>query len=85
MHWSHIGLYLLVVAIEQIPRTSPFKSNPWTIFTSIPTKPEKNGILYVALSRVKSLVDLQILEPLSHIVLKYFQPRNVHLVEDKHL
>jgi hypothetical protein len=40
-------------------------------------------MLYVALSQVKRLVDLQVLEPLSHnIVLKYFQLLgNVHLAK----
>jgi hypothetical protein len=42
-------------------------------------------MLYVALSQVKHLIDLQVLEPMSHNVLKYFQPENVHLTEDKHL
>ncbi len=42
-------------------------------------------MLYVALSRVKHLTDLQVLEPLSHSVLKHFQPGNVHLVKDTHL
>jgi hypothetical protein len=42
-------------------------------------------MLYVALSQVKHLIDLQVLEPLSHSVLEYFQPRNVHLAEDIHL
>ncbi len=43
---------------------------------------KKNGTLYVALSRMKHLVDLQVFESLSHIVLKYFQLGNVHLTED---
>jgi hypothetical protein len=40
-------------------------------------------MLYVALSQVKCLVDLQVFEPLSHnIVFKYFQlPGNVHLAK----
>jgi hypothetical protein len=34
---------------------------------------------------MKHFVDLQVLKPLSHIVLKDFQPRNVHLIENTHL
>jgi hypothetical protein len=43
---------------------------------------KKNDTLYVALSQVKHLIDLQVLEPLSHSFLKYFQPRKAHLIED---
>ncbi len=39
-------------------------------------------MLYVALTQAKHFVDLQILKPLSDIVLKYFQPGNVHLAKD---
>jgi hypothetical protein len=42
-------------------------------------------MLYVALSRVKYLIGLQVLEPLSHNVLKYFQSINAHLAEDTRL
>jgi ATP-dependent exoDNAse (exonuclease V) alpha subunit len=85
MHWSHIGLYFLVVPIEQIPIVLAFvltinKCQGLTLSRVIlgpflhpyQQNPKKIGTLYVALSRVKSLVDLQVLEPLSHIVLKIF-------------
>jgi hypothetical protein len=68
-----------------MPRTNPFKSNPWTALTSISTKPQKNGTLYVVISRVIHLVDLQVLESLSHIVLKYFEIRNVQFTKTTHL
>jgi len=42
-------------------------------------------MLYVALSQVKHLIDSQVLEPLSHSVIEYFQSGNVHLAEDTHL
>jgi len=42
---------------------------------------KKDNMLYVTLSQVKHLIDLQVLEPLSYSVLKYFQPRNVHLAK----
>jgi hypothetical protein len=46
---------------------------------------KKNDRLYVALSQVKHLIDLQVFKPLSHSVLKYFQLRNNHFAEDTHL
>jgi hypothetical protein len=44
----------------------------------------ENNMLYVALSWIKCLVDLQVLEPLSHIVLRYF-PWIVQLTKDTRL
>ncbi len=34
---------------------------------------------------MKCLIDLQVLEPISQIILQYFQPRIVHIVEETHL
>jgi hypothetical protein len=83
-----------IVSIEQIPIILAFAfiiDKGLTFLRAIlrpllhPSKQhlKKNGTLYVVLSRMKHLLDLQVLEPLSHIVLKYFQPGNAHLVEDR--
>jgi hypothetical protein len=45
----------------------------------------KKGTLYLILSHVKCLIDLQVLEPLSQIILQYFQLGNVHIVEETSL
>jgi hypothetical protein len=55
------------------------------LFNLSQRNPNKNHTLYVVLSRMKHLIYLQVLEPLSHSVLKYFQPINVHLAKDTRL
>jgi hypothetical protein len=46
---------------------------------------EKQHVICNFRSRMKHFVSLQVLKPLSHIVLKDFQPRNVHFAEITHL
>ncbi len=69
-----------------MPRIGPLRNYPWITLTSIPMKTkEKQHVICSFRSRMKHVVDLQVLKPLSHIVLKDFQPRNVHLIENTHL